>query len=424
MKARYIPHFVLDKPWLNFSLSVVAATTVGILIWTFNPFFAEYFKPALRLPTSIGMGFTVLVVISAYHHITRLILRTAYGTQGEMNDAWLAERMRQSQRLEQIGRDLEALPRFIEILHGHLLAANASTESGAVDIINALANVGAQCESLLETLKTQEIRANDVADAQAARLSKNETVLKSVGDYQSKRSKQIFEDSERIGEVFSQVEGLKGMTQVIRVIAKQTNLLALNAAIEAARAGEAGRGFSVVADEVRKLSQQTESATSQVDEVIVKLATNVTKNLSAIVAHARTDAESRQIQSIADQLVDMNQAFNEVSGYLSRVGTDSRQAMSHIHDDIVAALGHMQFQDISRQQIEQVDSALDTLSEHFTTVSALTSGNDSNQPWPTLNERIDAQRQSYVMHGQHHTHDAITGEKAAAAASRPAIELF
>jgi methyl-accepting chemotaxis protein len=98
--------------------------------------------------------------------------------------------------------------------------------------------------------------------------------------------------------------------------------------------------------------------------------------------------------------------------------------MSHIHDDIVAALGHMQFQDISRQQIEQVDSALDTLSEHFTTVSALTSGNDSNQPWPTLNERIDAQRQSYVMHGQHHTHDAITGEKAAAAASRPAVELF
>ncbi|MBV5276988.1 hypothetical protein JZU56_04025, partial [bacterium] len=86
----------LDKPWLNFSLSVAAASVVGILVWTFNPFFAEYFRPALRLPTAVGMSFTVLVVIGAYHNITRLILRTAYGTQGKMNDAWLAERMRQS----------------------------------------------------------------------------------------------------------------------------------------------------------------------------------------------------------------------------------------------------------------------------------------------------------------------------------------
>ncbi len=424
MNNLYLPHLVLDKPWLNFGLSLVFAGAVGYLVWAFNPLFNEIFKPGLRLPTAFGMGLTILIVIAAYHHVTRIVLRAAFSSQAAINDAWLAERIRQTELMKHIADDLKTFPCFLEILHGHLQSANASTQTGAIDIMNALIQVGAQSEELLETLKKQEERASDVADTQATRLIQNTVVLQSVDDYQDKRNRQIAEDSRRIGEVFAQVEGLKGMTQVIRVIAKQTNLLALNAAIEAARAGEAGRGFAVVADEVRKLSQQTEAATSQIDEVIVGLAQNVTMNLSAIVAHTRTDAESRQIQIIADQLVDMNQAFNEVSGYLSRVGSDSRHAMGNIHEDIVRALGHMQFQDISRQQIEQVESALDTLNQHLAINASIASNADCPQhSWLPLSERIEALRADYVMHSQRTTHDAMTG-KTATIDARPAIELF
>jgi methyl-accepting chemotaxis protein len=214
------------------------------------------------------------------------------------------------------------------------------------------------------------------------------------------------------------------MTQVILIIAKQTNLLALNAAIEAARAGEAGRGFSVVADEVRKLSLQTEAAISQIDQFIEKLARNVIENLSAIVAETRTGTESKQIQTFAEQLSDINQAFTEVSGYLSVIGTDSRMAMDNIYAEINQSLAHMQFQDISRQQIEQVDSALDVVNTHFSTVADIVAGAHSNQPWVPLSERIDALHQDYVMHSQHVTHNALSGEDKPVADSRPPVELF
>jgi methyl-accepting chemotaxis protein len=425
MRSNDLPTLVLDRPWLNFALSFFFALLTGGLVWLLNPEFMKLVQTESRMASAVGMGLTTLFIVGVNHHFSRLGLRMAYGAQAKINDAWLAERILQSQRLKHVGQDLESLPLFVDVLRSHLQVANASTEAGAIDIMNALVDVSTQCESLLGTLKDQEMRASNVAEAQTSRISKNAEVLKELGNYQSARNLQIVEDSARITEVFTQVDGLKGMTQVIRVIAKQTNLLALNAAIEAARAGEAGRGFAVVADEVRKLSLQTEAATIEIDQFIEQLGTNITQNLSTIVAATRIDSESKQMKTFSEQLGEINHAFSEVSGFLSLIGKDSRLAMDNIYDDVSRALGHMQFQDISRQQIEQVDSALDSLNEHFKVNTAIALGADLAWPWPSFATSIEALRGSYVMHSQHAAHDAATGKaQAGGVDARPAIELF
>ena len=412
---------LFDKPWLAFALSLAVALVAGVATWALNPWFMEITKPENRLATAIGMGVCVLFVQGGLYHLPRMILKRVYRQTFEQERAWSLARENILAILDKIGADQRALPRFAELMKGHLDSANQANEAGVLRILDALQQVRGQSEALLDTLRQQEAKTGQVAEEQTRRIEHNAFTLKEFADYQTRRAAQIAEDGQRIAEVLVQVKQLGGLTRIIREIAQQTNLLALNAAIEAARAGEAGRGFAVVADEVRKLSQQTESATQEIDQAIAAMTEHVEQNLSGIVSTARTQEETRQVQAIADDLAAMNRAFEEVGSYLARVVQESHRAMAAIHENILNALGQMQFQDVSRQQIEQVRFALDQLAEHARQVSSALEAH--NADWPALEDKIEELKAGYVMHAQHVTHGQVTGQ-AVEQDSRPAIELF
>lgn len=158
------------------------------------------------------------------------------------------------QSKKSISGQLEELARF----------ENEHMKSGMSDIQK---NLAGSVEAAKETLSCVTMLKNEFS-TRADNLQKISTDVQGLSNISG-------QSGQAVENMTARAEEISVILSMIRGIAEQTNLLALNAAIEAARAGEAGRGFAVVADEVRGLADKTQTAITEINEVITALKDNV-----------------------------------------------------------------------------------------------------------------------------------------------------
>lgn len=162
----------------------------------------------------------------------------------------------------------------ITALKEAISANNFAMENIAESTLSTAENIQMEAEMCADIQRVSEQTAIELKNVLAASDRASITIDEGKKEIEElKTQSKNVEDASKttvdvIERLTARVDEVQSFVGTILQIADQTNLLALNASIEAARAGEAGKGFAVVAEEIRQLSEQTQTASNKITEII------------------------------------------------------------------------------------------------------------------------------------------------------------
>jgi methyl-accepting chemotaxis protein len=249
-----------------------------------------------------------------------------------------------------------------------LLAAGQEIAETVQFVEATMRDMGGRFEALAEKATRQSRRVESLLLTTDQIVTEHETIgLAQLTALMRETLEQIVTGMQGLtGHAVSMTDGLRAVSASVAQIGRftgelnrinqQTRMLALNATIEAARAGEAGRGFAVVANEVRQLSTQTEALSQAMRGEVAQIGGAVRAGLATIEQVGRTDlsghlATRARLESLLTAMLTRRDAIDGVI-------RDSAQESADIAAAISELVASFQFQDRSKQRLEQVGMIL------------------------------------------------------------------
>ena len=409
-------------------LLTVAICAVGVYIWH-SPYH-QWNHEALGIDEQLADAIGTVAVILFSYMVNKMASIAMF------KDATLGMRIVQEQLDQKVSgdediinsaaNDLGELPALTRLLNQQLHAITEETERSAYAIMERLQAIDGVINELMATVTSSAEDAEVMIQSGEKSIDSNVGLIENLNRYIQERHIESDTDRESISIVVQQAKSLSSLVDMVKNISSQTNLLALNAAIEAARAGEVGRGFAVVADEVRKLSGETDHAVSKIQEGISSVA-------KAIEEQFRNKLENSSIQQQKEVLENFSRHLDSMGSNYHRLMKRDEETLAHLSNTsqklssmFMDVLASIQFQDVTRQQIEQVQKALTRLDTHIAQMVGMMRSKDFSNA-ASIKEHIDQIYEGYVMEKQRDVHASAMGGNVHAGNSGAAlqkIELF
>ena len=311
------------------------------------------------------------------------------------------------------------------MVRGQLRGVIEETETAAFGIVERLQHIDEVISKLDSFVSGSADESARLVQDSEARIAHNQTILGQMDGYVQQRLREAREDQERVNQVVLEARSLESLVQLIKHVAGQTNLLALNAAIEAARAGEAGRGFAVVADEVRKLSGETEKAVQQISQGISSVANNIERQFEDKLSSINLEKEKQLLDFFSTQLNELGSSYEDLMRHDAQVLEEVHRSSSELTSMFIEAQASIQFQDVTRQQLEHVIQALSQLDEHILVLLSRIENPELSVEFQPLAQQLESLYARYVMEQQRIVHDnSLHRDAASAGAAGSRVELF
>jgi methyl-accepting chemotaxis protein len=208
------------------------------------------------------------------------------------------------------------------------------------------------------------------------------------------------------------VAGLNCVVGQIRVISKQTNILAMNAMIEAARAGQVGSGFAVVASEVKQLSRDSDKAAIDIQDGIGRLQDAITINMRTTM-RKRLEAERTGFDAISNSISELTVNLGRLIGHQRDVVVKFQESSEMIAHPIMTLIGSIQFQDVTRQQLQHVSQAIEFVTCHSEQLGRFLEDLGMDRDFESAQTGITELVSRYVMSEQRNIHNAVVGSEKA-----------
>lgn len=314
--------------------------------------------------------------------------------------------------------------RFNDVMRAHLTSINKESEETALHIMGQLQVAHNATMSMLNVSRTAVESTTKLIEQSTSKMAEHSAMLQSLRDMGNSNKERNAREREWLLNLSNNVEGLIPLVGLVEEIAQQTNLLALNAAIEAARAGENGRGFSVVADNVFQLSGKTQDAARQIRDRIGDVSNLISTQSRQAIDALDIQEENDNTEELVVKLQELQNSFSDLLQHSHEMNMALENHTNDIVDAVQTTLASLQTQDIMRQQLEHVQTALNTLDDHIAQWDRQLA-QTPNRPdlLPSLGARMDALFSNYVMHQQRNAHMAAMGQEPLET-GLPRIELF
>ena len=219
------------------------------------------------------------------------------------------------------------------------VVASVRQASGRLDgTAQSMSDIAERTSAQAEAASTAAQTSASNVETVAAATEELSSSTAEIGSQVAKSTGMAKSAVEEVGNANRQVQSLAEAAEkigtvvdLIRDIAEQTNLLALNATIEAARAGEAGKGFAVVAQEVKSQATQTAKATGEIGGHISRVQTETRDAVGAIDSIRSTIAQIEETaSSIAAAVEEQGAATGEISRNIQEAASGSQDVTRNI----------------------------------------------------------------------------------------------